>query len=74
MNDMLGELLEIGDIIAYPTPHNRGISIGKIESFTAKRVRVTQYKPYTSNGIVIPSESLKLDKSNPVYIEMVLLK
>lgn len=75
MKDMLNEILEIGDIIAFPTPSSRGISIGKITGFTEKRLRVMQLKPYVSNEnkIIVASETLKLEKTNPAYIEMILL-
>ena len=76
MKDMLNEPLEIGDIIAFPTPNFRGISIGKITGFTEKRIRVMQLKPYSfkQNKIIVASESLKLEKTNPAYVEMILLK
>lgn len=76
MKDMFGEVLVVGDVVAFPTPHTRGISIGKIESFTQKRMRVIQLKPSCSQAlrVIIPHECLKLDKTNPCYIEMILLK
>ena len=40
MHDFFGEILEVGDIVAFCAPRYRDLCLGKITSFTAKKVHV----------------------------------
>lgn len=40
MKDIFGNILAIGDIVAFNRPRYRGLTTGKIVAFTPKNVRV----------------------------------
>lgn len=40
MKDLLGRKLEVGDSVIFIRPHYRELVLGRIDSFTAQKVRV----------------------------------
>lgn len=67
MKDIVGELLQLGDIVALNPPHYKGIALGRITDFTPKKVRVKFLKKVDGIGT---KEKLEF----PGHVVKVLLK
>ena len=72
--DMFNNVVEVGDIIAFPTPNYSGMSEGKIIKFTPKGVSIkykasrltsttynTTYQLYGSGFIKVPTSYLFIE-------------
>lgn len=65
MKDIAGELIEVGDRVAFNPPRYKGLIRGKVVAFTPKMVRI-EYKWTTSKDpdttVVFPTDCVVIKK------------
>jgi len=65
MKDFAGQQLAVGDYVAFMRPHYRELCLGKITSFTPKKIHVAYKRWKTSTNF----EDFLSDPSNLVRLE-----
>jgi len=74
MKDFAGQPLAVGDYVAFMKPRYRELCLGKITSFTAKKVHVAFKQWRTSNDfddfLSEPSNLVKLEPTDALAIKL----
>lgn len=63
MQDLIGQELEVGDFVAFQPLEYKAMSLGKIESFTAKNVWVAYGHNYSNSKLCAGNTLAKLSEN-----------
>lgn len=75
MKDFLKRTLEVGDSVVFITPNYRDFTLGRIHSFTPKKVRVIKgHCKHTGAPEITVQDSVNLVKVDGPELTMYLLK
>ena len=75
MNDFVGQPLLVGDYVAFTRPHYRELCLGKVTSFTPKKVHVGYKQWKTSTDFTdFLTESTNLVRLEPTDALALILK
>ena len=74
MKDFAGQVIEVGDFVAFMRPHYRELCLGKIAGFTTKKVHVA-FKRWASSTdfddcLTDPSNLVKLETTDVLAIKL----
>ena len=74
MKDFAGQVIEVGDFVAFMRPHYRELCLGKIASFTPKKVHIAfkqwRTSPDFDDCLTDPSNLVKLETTDVLAIKL----